>query len=160
VTGSLDELLDQLDYPVLIVTATNGGERAGCLVGFSTQCSLDPVRFIVCISKANRTYRIATGTTHLAAHLVPRAAAGLARLFGGSTGDDVDKFAQCEWTEGPHGLPLLDACPDRFIGRVIDEFDSGDHVSFHLAPEEWSREGAMPLLMFQDAKDIEAGHPA
>jgi flavin reductase (DIM6/NTAB) family NADH-FMN oxidoreductase RutF len=156
----MDALLDQLDYPVLIVTAANQDTRAGCLVGFSTQCSLDPVRFIVCISKANRTYRVATGTARLAVHLVPREAVGLARLFGGNTGDDIDKFSQCEWSEGPDGLPLLDACPDRFIGRVLDEIDSGDHVSFHLAPEEWSCEGATPLLMFQDAKDIDAGHPA
>jgi flavin reductase (DIM6/NTAB) family NADH-FMN oxidoreductase RutF len=159
-TGSLGELFDRLDYPLLIVTAATGSERAGCLVGFSTQCSLDPVRFIVCISKANRTYRVARGTSHLAVHFVPRAAKGLARLFGGSTGDDLDKFAQCDWVHGPHGLPILGACPDHFVGRVVSEVDSGDHVAFHLAPEESFSEGTTPLLTFQDARDIEAGHPA
>lgn len=158
--GELDQLFDRLDYPLLIVTAVNDGERAGCLVGFSTQCSLDPVRFIVCISKANRTYRVAHGTSHLAIHFVPTAAKGLARLFGGSTGDDVDKFAQCDWIAGPHGLPILSPCPAHFVGRVVAEIDSGDHVAFHLAPEEWTNAGATPLLMFQDARDIEAGHPA
>ena len=156
----LDGLLDRLDYPMLIVTAREGDDRAGCLVGFSTQCSLDPVRFLVCISKANRTFRVATGSDYLAVHLVPHDAIGLARLFGGSTGDEVDKFAQCAWTEGPHGLPLLDACPDRFVGRVTAEVDSGDHVSFHLEPEEWSSKGSGRWLMFQDVRDIEAGHPA
>jgi flavin reductase (DIM6/NTAB) family NADH-FMN oxidoreductase RutF len=158
--GELDALFDRLDYPMLIVTAVNGAEQAGCLVGFSTQCSLDPVRYIVCISKANRTYRVAAGTSHLAVHFVPKAALGLARLFGGSTGDDIDKFANCDWTEGPHGLPVLDGCPDNFVGRVEAEVDSGDHVAFHLEPEQWSTERDTPLLMFRDARDIEAGHPA
>ena len=29
-----------------------GDERTGCLVGFRTQCSIDPVRFLVCLSVA------------------------------------------------------------------------------------------------------------
>ena len=38
-------------------------------------------------------------------HLVPADATGLAELFGGETGDD--KFARCEWSAGPEGLPIL-----------------------------------------------------
>ena len=156
----IDGLLDDLDYPLLIVTAADGETRAGCLVGFSTQCSLEPVRFLVCISKSNRTYRVARRSTHLGVHFVPRAAKGLARLFGGSTGDDVDKFAQCSWTQGEGGVPLLEGCPDRFTGRILDVADGGDHDAFVLEPVAWSRRSGLPLLMFQDARDIEAGHPA
>lgn len=36
----------ELDYPMLIVTTRSGGELDGCLVGFSTQCSIDPARFL------------------------------------------------------------------------------------------------------------------
>ena len=32
------------------------GERDGCLIGFATQCSIKPQRFITCISKENRTF--------------------------------------------------------------------------------------------------------
>src|SRR5215217_860448 len=92
------EVVRDLDYPMVIVTASNGEERAGCLVGYSTPASIDPPRFSVFISKANRTYEVAAGTETLIVHAVPSDAGDLARLFGGETGDDVDKFERCEWT--------------------------------------------------------------
>ena len=55
----LDDFVAGLDYPVFVVTAASGDERDGCLVGFSTQTSIDPPRLLVCLSKANRTTRIA-----------------------------------------------------------------------------------------------------
>jgi flavin reductase (DIM6/NTAB) family NADH-FMN oxidoreductase RutF len=155
----LAAVLDALDYPLFIVTATAAGERAGCLVGFATQSSLDPVRFIVCLSKSNRTYRVATGAAHLGVHVVPRDGHDLAELFGGSTGDEIDKFGRCEWTAGPFDIPLLDRCPARFVGRILQKVDAGDHVAFHLEPVDWSGEPAPPLT-FQAARDIEAGHEA
>ena len=62
----------QLDFPMLIVTAAADGERSGCLVGFATQCSIDPPRHLVCISKQNHTCRIATRSAHLAVHVLDR----------------------------------------------------------------------------------------
>ncbi|HEV3001376.1 MAG TPA: flavin reductase, partial [Solirubrobacteraceae bacterium] len=56
---AVHELVSDLDYPMFIVTATNGRERAGCLVGFATQTSIRPGRFLVCLSEKNRTYRVA-----------------------------------------------------------------------------------------------------
>jgi flavin reductase (DIM6/NTAB) family NADH-FMN oxidoreductase RutF len=117
------------------------------------------VRVLVCISKTNRTFRVARGAEHLAVHLVPRTEIELAELFGGETGDDVDKFARCEWEPGIDGVPLLAACPDRLVGRVLDKVDLGDHVGFVLDPLDASYAGH-PSLTFQDTKNIEAGHPA
>jgi flavin reductase (DIM6/NTAB) family NADH-FMN oxidoreductase RutF len=155
----LAALLDRLDYPLFIVTTSAAEERAGCLVGFATQSSVDPIRFIVCLSKSNRTYRVATGAGHLGVHVVPRGAHDLAELFGGETGDDVDKFDLCEWRAGAFGIPLLERCPARFVGRILENVDAGDHVAFHLEPVEWTGEPAPPL-MFQEARDIDAGHRA
>jgi flavin reductase (DIM6/NTAB) family NADH-FMN oxidoreductase RutF len=42
---AFDEIADTIDYPMWIVTAAARGERSGCLVGFATQCSIEPVRF-------------------------------------------------------------------------------------------------------------------
>jgi flavin reductase (DIM6/NTAB) family NADH-FMN oxidoreductase RutF len=41
---------------MLIVTAEADGQRAGGLVGFATHCSIDPPRFLLCLSRRNRTY--------------------------------------------------------------------------------------------------------
>ena len=48
-----------LEYPMYVVTAASGDERDGCLVGFATQCSIHPPRFLVCLSVKSRTFRIA-----------------------------------------------------------------------------------------------------
>ncbi|MHB1539220.1 MAG: flavin reductase [Solirubrobacteraceae bacterium] len=55
-----------------IVTAAADGERSGCLVGFATQCSIEPRRFLVCISVLNRTFEIAQRSNALAVHFPAR----------------------------------------------------------------------------------------
>ena len=158
--NTFNALMAELDYPMFIVTVARGDERAGCLVGFATQCSIDPPRFLVCISKANRTYRLARDAEALAVHFVPADAAPLAELFGGETGDDVDKFARCDWRSGPGGVPLLEACPNRFVGRVCERADGGDHEAVVLEPVAAARGHRDGVFTFHRAKRIDAGHPA
>src|SRR6202165_3441501 len=89
-----NELVSDLDYPMFILTTRAGdGERAGCLIGFTTHCSINPPRVLACLSKRNRTFRVAQRAEVLAVHFVPAEATQLADLFGGSTGDEHDKFA-------------------------------------------------------------------
>ncbi len=59
------------------------------------------------------------------------------QLFGADTGDELDKFTRCAWTRGPDDVPLLDACPVRFVGRRVALVDAGpDHVCVILEPIE------------------------
>lgn len=53
-----------LDYPMYVLTVDGGASlgKAGCLVGFATQCSISPPKFLVCLSKRNHTHRAAAGT--------------------------------------------------------------------------------------------------
>lgn len=155
-----DELMGELEYPMFIVTTRAGDERSGCLVGFATQTSIDPLRFMVCLSRRNRTFRIACDADVLAVHLVPRSEGTLAELFGGRTGDDIDKFARCAWTPGPGEVPLLTDCPNRFAGRILERVDVGDHVGFLLDPIAAQRGDDEPEYDFQQAKHIKAGHQA
>lgn len=156
--AAFDALVGALNYPVFIVTVAHGGERAGCLIGFAAQVSIDPQRFLACLSDKNRTYRLAAqGAEHLAVHVVAPEAHDLAELFGGETGDDVDKFEQCDWHEGPHGQPILDGCPSWFVGRVLQRTRLGDHVGFLLEPVAAHHEDD-GFLALDDALDIDAGH--
>jgi flavin reductase (DIM6/NTAB) family NADH-FMN oxidoreductase RutF len=156
-------LVAELDYPMYVVTAAAGGEPAGCLVGFGTQTSIHPARFLACISRKNRTLRVASEAPVLAVHFLsdePRERE-LAELFGGETGDETDKFELCSWHEGPHGVPLLDDSPNRFVGLVLEQLDLGDHVGFLLDPVDAESGGdEVDALGFQNAKGIEPGHPA
>jgi flavin reductase (DIM6/NTAB) family NADH-FMN oxidoreductase RutF len=156
-----DALVGDLDYPMFIATTrSGGGERAGCLVGFATQCSIDPPRFLICLSRANRTCRIALESTAIAVHFVPSSARELAELFGGETGDRTDKFARCEWHDGHQRVPILAGCDNWFAGRVVDRHDLGDHIGFVLEPVEAHPGIPQSEFNFHRAKRIDAGHDA
>jgi flavin reductase (DIM6/NTAB) family NADH-FMN oxidoreductase RutF len=148
----------ELDYPMFIVTATDGVERAGCLIGFATQCSVDPQRFLVCLSERNRTFRVARAAEVLVVHLVPEDATDLAELFGSQTGDEVDKFERCAWSPGPGGTPVLDRCPNWFAGRVLERIPAGDHCALLLDPFDARTEPGDGLLSFHRARAIRPGH--
>ncbi len=157
---TFQRLVAQLDYPMFIATVAAGAERAGCLIGFATQCSIDPPRFLAGISDKNRTFRVARGAGSMAVYLVPEDATRLAELFGGETGDEVDKFERCEWHEGPGGVPLLDGCPNRFVGAIVERIDFGDHVGLVLEPFAAEEDADGGQLGFHRAKRIDPGHEA
>ncbi len=157
--AAFEELAGHLDYPMYVVTAAAGGVLAGCLVGFASQCSIDPPRFMVFVSDKNHTHRVALGASALGVHVVPEGAEDLARLFGEETGDEVDKFDRCEWRPGPHGVPLLDACPDRFVGIVLEVRPVGDHTAFLLEPADVEAGGGS-FFPFRKAQEFEPGHEA
>ncbi|WP_280425339.1 flavin reductase family protein [Nocardia carnea] len=159
--NSFDALVAAADPPVFVVTLTADGQRAGCLVGFATQVAIEPRRFLVCLSKANHTYRLAQDTDFVAVHLIGTGHASLAMLFGGETGDEIDKFAHCSWRAGPHDVPVLDDAAAWFCGRVLARHDFGDHVGLVLAPEGGEFLAPEPgTLHYQGVADLEPGHPA
>lgn len=157
---TVHELVGELDYPMFIVTVTSRGERAGCLVGFATQCSIDPPRFLICISDKNRTFRVARHAELMVVHLVPADAGDLAQLFGSRSGDDLDKFAHCQWSTGPQGTPVLDGCRNWFAGRILDTLSAGDHCAFLLHPIQAASDADQEHFTFHRARHIEAGHEA
>ena len=157
---AVHELVSGLDYPMFIVTAAVGEERAGCLVGFATQCSIDPLRFVVCISVRNRTYRVLQRTTAMIVHLVPEDAGELAELFGGQTGDEADKFASVPWEPGPERLPVLRQCRSWFAARILDSMDAGDHRAFLVQPFAGAHEPGERPFTFLRARAIDPGHEA
>jgi flavin reductase (DIM6/NTAB) family NADH-FMN oxidoreductase RutF len=149
-----------LDYPMTIVTTGDGDERAGCLVGFVAQCSIDPPLLMVWLSKKNHTARVAYRASTLLVHFVGQDQGDLAALFGTTTGDEVDKFDRCRWEPGPDGVPRLTDCTRWLAGHIVDRFDTGDHVGhllemFDGAAGKWAGQ-----LGFQQVKDLDAGHPA
>jgi flavin reductase (DIM6/NTAB) family NADH-FMN oxidoreductase RutF len=156
-----EKLVSLLDYPMFVVTTHSVDESAGCLVGFASQVSIRPRRFLVGLSKRNHTYRVAQHADHLAVHVVPRRHCELARLFGGETGDATDKFAQCTWWPGPQGLPILEDAAGWFVGDVLSRFDLGDHVGFLLEPVTGSAPDRFEqLVTFSDVRDLDPGHEA
>lgn len=152
---------ESLDFPMTIVTAFDGKERSGCLVGFHTQCSIDPRRWLVCISKSNHTCGVAGGAEWLAVHVLRTGQHGLAQLFGSVTGDAIaprDKFDYCAWRTGPGETPILEGC-DWLAGRVLQRFDTGDHVAHLIEITETGTEHTPAAQLGSRAvRDIHPGH--
>jgi flavin reductase (DIM6/NTAB) family NADH-FMN oxidoreductase RutF len=151
-------LVSQVDYSLYIVTAAHRGERAGCLIGFASQVSIHPPRFLACLSVKNRTCRVARNAEILVVHPVPQDAEELAQLFGGETGDEIDKFSRCAWKPGPHETPVLTELGSWFAGRVRDRIEFGDHVGFLLDPIEVDGGEINDTLTFRRGRWIEPGH--
>ena len=156
-----NDLMSSIDRPMLIVTTRAGDSQAGCLVGFHSQCSIDPPRYAVWLSKANRTFRIGVLADAFALHFLGDGDQEIAELFGGVTGDDDDKFARCRWHPGLDGVPLLDACAARVTARrVALHDDNGDHACLVLAPDETDVPGEFAPLASSRLGDLDAGHAA
>ncbi len=156
-----EELVALLNYPMFVVTTRADGVSAGCLVGFASQTSIHPPRFLVGLSRRNHTFRVATNATHLAVHVFDRKHLDVVELFGGETGDEINKYERCSWHSGPEQMPILDDAAAWFVGRIVDRVTLGDHVGHLLAPvagkapqelEEW--------VTFGDVHHLQPGHEA
>jgi flavin reductase (DIM6/NTAB) family NADH-FMN oxidoreductase RutF len=159
--SAFHRIVARLDYPMFVLTVADGDERSGCLIGFATQVSIDPARYLACVSKKNHTFGVAERSRVFVLH-VPRVTdTDIATRFGELTGDEVDKFATVAWTEGPEGVPVLDRL-DWFAGRVVDRVDAGDHVGYVLDVLDAGRadHADEPQLGFQAVRDLHPGHEA
>jgi flavin reductase (DIM6/NTAB) family NADH-FMN oxidoreductase RutF len=91
-TDAFEQLVALLNYPMFVVTTQANATPAGCLVGFASQTSIHPPRFLVGLSQRNQTFRIARDATHLAVHVFDHEHLEIPELFGSQTGDTVNKF--------------------------------------------------------------------
>ncbi|WP_227981849.1 flavin reductase family protein [Nocardia spumae] len=160
-TEVFDAVIAAADAPIYVVTVTNRSQRAGCVVGFATQVSVDPRRFLLCLSKLNYTYRVAVEASHVAVHLVDSGSHALARLFGAETGDELDKFSWCRWHPGPAGVVVLDDAAAWFAAEILERHDFGDHVGLLLTPIGGAAPSAgIEGLRADDLAGLTPGHPA
>jgi len=158
--ATFDALMMPTNQPMIVVTTAIDDERAGCLVGFHAQCSIEPRRYALWLSKANHTFHVANSASHFGIHFLGRANHDLAELFGGSTQDEIDKFARCEWSSGTAGVPLLTRCANRMVAKRVAQFDDGgDHVCVVVEPVEVVvHRGNASRLRLSEVSDIGAGH--
>ena len=152
-------IMSGLDNALIVVTTAEGHERAGCLVGFHAQSSMDPGRYAVWLSKANYTYRVALRATHLGVHFLTSADLPLAERFGTLTGDKTDKFAGLRVSPGAGGVPVLEDVTHWAILRRIALLDEGgDHVCVTGEPVAARSGGPFEPLRLSRAGHLVPGH--
>jgi flavin reductase (DIM6/NTAB) family NADH-FMN oxidoreductase RutF len=155
--STFERLVRALEHPTVVVTAAARLEMAGCLVGFSSQCSIDPPRYCVFLSKHDRAYGVARRASHLLVHFLGRRQHALAEHFGERTSDVTDTFDKVRWKPGPDGrTPLLTDVDTWLFGKVTSRHDAGDHVAFVLDPQRARLARRFRQLDFAQVRDLEA----
>jgi flavin reductase (DIM6/NTAB) family NADH-FMN oxidoreductase RutF len=158
---AIGAFVEATDYPLLVITTiADGGQRSGCLAGFVTQCSIDPPRFLVCISRVNHTFDVVQRARFMVLHLLGERQSDLASRFGERTGDSVDKFTDVRWHPGPEGVPVLDECSAWVLVEILARFDVGDHQAVLAGPLDGGAGNQSGLLILSNAPPLDAGHPA
>jgi flavin reductase (DIM6/NTAB) family NADH-FMN oxidoreductase RutF len=156
---AFSEIMASLDPALVVVTTAVDQERAGCLVGFHAQSSIDPDRYCIWLSKANYTYRVALRASHLGVHFLTADDLELAELFGEFTGDTSDKFIALKVSSGPGGIPVLDDVAHRIVVRrtaLLDE--GGDHVCLTNQVVSADSAGRFRPLRLSQASHLIPGH--
>jgi flavin reductase (DIM6/NTAB) family NADH-FMN oxidoreductase RutF len=152
-------LMASVDPPLIVLTTVAEDERAGCLVGFHAQSSIDPQHYCVWLSKANHTYRVGLRAKHFAVHFLSSGDLGLAERFGTLSGEDTDKFAGLDVEPDEHGVPLLTVCPDRLSVQRLALLDDGsDHVCLTTRVTSAATGGGFTPLRVSGATHLDPGH--
>jgi len=154
------DVFASLSYPMAIVTTADGDEHSGCLVGFHTQCSIDPPRYLACISVKNHTAEVVASAGSAAVHFLAATDLELAELFGEATGDAVDKFSRCRWSSGPDGVPILAHGGTWVSGPIVERVLVGDHCAIVFDAVHGGGTRPTRQLQFSDVKAFQPGHPA
>jgi flavin reductase (DIM6/NTAB) family NADH-FMN oxidoreductase RutF len=156
---SFGTLMASVDPPLIVLTTVAEGERAGCLVGFHSQSSIDPQHYCVWLSKANHTYRVGLRATHFAVHFLTTGDLDLAERFGTVSGEDTDKFAGLELEPDEHDVPLLMASPHRLALERLALLDDGsDHVCLTTRVTSAATRGTFVPLRVSGASHLDPGH--
>ena len=156
---ALDPITGSLDTAMVIVTAAAQGQRAGCLVGFHCQSSMDPPRWSFWLSKANHTYRVGLHASSFAMHFLDEQQKDYAERFGSLSGEDTDKFEGVRWRPGEDGVPLLSDFTNRVeLRRVALLDDGGDHVCVTTRLSSAHTEGDFAPLRLSSAAHLDPGH--
>ena len=154
---SVHELVSELDYPMFIVTVSDGRERSGCLIGFATQCSIAPAALLgVHLREEPHPRRRAAGRQR---DRPPRQRSRTPASPSCSAPDRrrIDKFERCAWHDGPGGAPVLDDCENWFAAGSSSASTPAT-TRPAARPVRGARGTAERPFTFHRARRIEPGH--
>jgi flavin reductase (DIM6/NTAB) family NADH-FMN oxidoreductase RutF len=112
---------------------------AGLTVNSFNSVSLSPPLVLWSLSRHSKLLPAFSSASHYAVHVLHAGQQDLATRFASPV---EDRFAGLELTRGVHDLPLLPDFLSRFICRIEQRLDGGDHVILLGRVEQFdSRDG-------------------
>ncbi len=112
---------------VTVVTTMDGERPRGLAVNAFCSVSLEPPLVLVCVQTTSSTYPALLRSEHLGINILAADQAGVAGVFASKA---ADKFAELDWTPGPHGSPLLDGSAARVEVEIGERLCARTHTVF------------------------------
>ncbi|HEX2090526.1 MAG TPA: flavin reductase family protein [Actinomycetota bacterium] len=129
----LEALFGRFETTGCIVTASHLGLLSASLVTFTTPCSLNPPRLVVCTRNDTVTNEVVEQSRALAVHPVARGQEDWVAHFSQPT-RDASKFESVKWRPGVTGSPILEEAVGYVEGEVIASLPAGDHTVRMIEP--------------------------
>ena len=115
-----------------VITAAQGGERAGLTATAMSSVTADPPRLLVCVNRKVRAHALIVGSGAFAVNVLSMTQEMVARRFAGMI-DGVageDRFLGADWTAGVSGSPVLADTLVTFDCRVVETIEASSHSIF------------------------------
>jgi flavin reductase (DIM6/NTAB) family NADH-FMN oxidoreductase RutF len=154
--AQISKVYAQLDPPLWLVTAADGGRRGGLIATTVTQASIvsEMPRQLITIDKRHNTHALIEGSGAFAMHLIDETQLDLVWRFGLQSGRDVDKLAGLQFRTGVTGSPLLPEALAWFDCQVETRMDSGDRTVYLAAVVDGRLERTDPPLTIRRFFDM------
>ena len=126
------ESLHNIPYGLYVLTAKTN-KINGCMINTLMQVASNPDRIVVAVNKTNYTAKMIRETGKFNVSILDnKTSFELIKLFGFSSGKDVDKFKSFkEYKLSKNGLPYITLNTNAYISaKVINTIDVGSHLMF------------------------------
>lgn len=116
---------------VTIVTARDPGDAlrpaadVGLTVNSFSSVSLDPPLVQWCIARRAASFEAFGRASHYAVHVLGADQQDLSQRFATH---GIDRFEGLQLERGPQELPLIPGCVSRFVCRIAERYEGGDHL--------------------------------
>ncbi|WP_312977801.1 flavin reductase family protein [Corynebacterium sp.] len=122
---SLRSAWASIPTPITTVAAVVDGHPVGLIVGSYVGLSLEPALVAVSVQKSSRTWPLLRTAEHLGISVLTRAHQGHVRQLAGPV---ETRFDSVGW-QTDRGAVLVDDAAVHLTGHVIDDIDTGDHIT-------------------------------
>ncbi|WP_291474139.1 flavin reductase family protein [Corynebacterium sp.] len=130
--------------PITTLAAVVDGRPIGLIVGSYVGLSLEPALVAVSVQKTSRSWPLLRAADHLGISVLTADHAPLVRQLAGPIDERFDGIS---W-DNDRGSVLLEDAAVHLTGHIVNEFDTGDHVTAVLEVDRVAQHApsAAPLV--------------
>ncbi len=144
------DLMGRFATGVTVVTSAAGGHYHGMTANAVASVSIDPLLLLVCVDQTSYTHGLLRQSGVYAVSILGRWQEDLSRLFAEKRPPEKGTLRGVPFRIGVTGAPILEDCLAYLEGRIVRQYEGGDHTIFMGSVEDGgvANDGA-PLVFFR-----------